>query len=340
MSGGVDSTACALLLRREHRLRGFFMRLAQPDYFEQEARVRAVADRLGLELTVIDLRSAFRKVVLDYTAATYRRGLTPNPCMVCNRQIKFGLFLEAVLATGMERLATGHYALLGLIEGRYHLYSGRDHRKDQSYFLSRLDQKQLSRLSFPLGGQSKEETYRQVAAAGLGDFRGEESQDVCFLADGDIGSFIVRQSGMNGEPGPILRTTGEELGRHQGLHRFTIGQRRGLGIAAATPLYVVALKPEENAVVVGEEHELFRERFPISQLHWLAGTPPAETGPFTIRLRSGHRGCPGELLPRGADCGEVHLHQPQRAITPGQFAVFYRGDELLGSGIIEQKSTS
>jgi tRNA-uridine 2-sulfurtransferase len=335
MSGGVDSTACVLLLRHSYRVQGFFMRLAQPDYPAQEARVRQLADRLGVALTIVDLRDAFRQKVLAYTATTYRRGQTPNPCLVCNREIKFGLLLEAVLAAGMAGLATGHYAVLTNDQGRYRLFAGADRRKDQSYFLSRLGQRQLARCLFPLGRQSKEETYRLVAAAGFDDFHGQESQDVCFLADGDIGTFVEKESGGEGEGGPILNRSGSQLGCHRGLYRYTIGQRRGLGIAAARPLYVTALDPDRNALIVGEEEELLRDRFQVRELHWLAGTPPAGPLPYTVRLRSGHRGCPATLTLGDQGRGDIRLDQPQRAITPGQFAVLYHDDELLGSGIIE-----
>lgn len=334
MSGGVDSTACALLLSENCRVHGFFMNLGQPDYPTQLERVKGITQRMRIELTVVDLRRAFISAVLDYTAGEYRRGLTPNPCMVCNQKIKFGLLLDSVLGAGMNKLATGHYAKITQDAAGWHLFAGADRHKDQSYFLSRLDQHQLARIIFPLGAQKKTETYRFVAAKGFGSFSGKESQDICFLTDSSIGEFVANHGGGVGEPGPVLTLSGEEIGRHHGLHAYTIGQRRGLGIAAAAPLYVVALDPQRNAVIVGSNTDLLRSDFRLQQLHWLSGRPAAPGDTLTVRLRYSHRGCPALLAVEEGGGGAVTLSTPQRAITPGQFAVFYQDEELLGSGII------
>jgi tRNA-uridine 2-sulfurtransferase len=333
MSGGVDSTACALLLREICQVHGFFMNLGQPDYPAQLERVKGITRRMGIPLTVVDLRLAFISEVLDYTAAEYRRGLTPNPCMVCNQKIKFGRLLDSVLGAGMSKLATGHYAKITQDSVGWHLFAGADREKDQSYFLSRLDQHQLARIIFPLGAQKKTETYRFVAEKGFGSFSGKESQDICFLTDSSIGEFVANHGGGEGEPGPVLTLSGEEIGRHLGLHAYTIGQRRGLGIAAAAPLYVVGLDPQRNAVIVGSNTDLLRSDFRLQQLHWLSGRPPAPGDTLTVRLRYSHPGCPA-LLAVDKRVGAVTLSTPQRAITPGQFAVFYQDEELLGSGII------
>ncbi len=334
MSGGVDSTACALLLRDQFQVKGFFMQLVQPSFAAQLERVTSLAARIGIPLQVIDLRQAFADKVLDYFSGSYYQGLTPNPCVVCNREIKFGLFMDAILTSGMTKMATGHYARIRE-EGKLHrLFQGRDPKKDQSYFLSRLTQQQLARIIFPLGEQTKESTYRMVREHGFDDFQGLESQDVCFLGNNEIGDFLRTRAPGDDVEGPILSTSGKRLGTHRGLFRYTIGQRRGLGIAADTPLYVVALDVQENAVIVGSEEELLRDRITVESLHWLAGSPPDPAKNYTVRIRSSHPGATARLRLADDDCGEILFNRPQRAITPGQFAVVYDDDELLGSGII------
>jgi tRNA-uridine 2-sulfurtransferase len=334
MSGGVDSTACALLLRDQFQVQGFFMHLAQPNFAAQRERVRSLAARIGIPLQVIDLRQPFTEKVLDYFSGSYFRGLTPNPCVVCNREIKFGLFMEAILAAGMTKMATGHYARIQEGGSRHRLFQGCDPKKDQSYFLSRLTQEQLARILFPLGARTKESTYRLAREHGFNDFQGVESQDVCFLDNNEIGDFLLARAPEKGVEGPILSTSGKRLGTHRGLFRYTIGQRRGLGIAAAAPLYVVALDVQENAVIVGSEAELLRDRIGVESLHWLAGGPPDPARGYTVRIRSSHPGAPARLRLADNACGEILFDRPQRAITPGQFAVIYDNDELLGSGII------
>lgn len=333
MSGGVDSTACALILSATHRVEGFFMRLPHQRSAAQEERVRSIADRLGITLHVIDLRDAFEQEVLSPFADEYFCGRTPNPCIICNHRIKFGMFHQAILGAGMERMATGHYARL-LAEGtRYRLYQGVDSSKDQSYFLSRLRQEQLRTILFPLGKQHKEDTYRLVEARGFNDFRGLESQDVCFLENGQLGSYLEARSPLGASSGLIRDSSGRVLGKHNGLFHYTIGQRRGLGISAARPLYVIALDSATDTVVVGSDDELYSSRLLVRDWHWLAEAPPSPRQTYTVRLRSTHQGGQARLL-LNEDDGEILFEQAQRAITPGQFAVVYDGAELLGSAII------
>lgn len=334
MSGGVDSTACALLLREQYEVRGFFMRLAQPNFADQKARVETLAAKIGIPLQVIDLREAFAEKVLNYFSSSYFSGRTPNPCVICNREIKFGLFLEAILGCGMTHMATGHYARLEKIGDLHRLFMGLDPKKDQSYFLSRLGQDQLAKIIFPLGGKTKESTYRFVEQHGFHDFQGLESQDVCFLGKETIGSFLEPLANGQIDDGPILSATGQRLGTHHGLFRYTIGQRKGLGIASEAPLYVIGLDVEKNAVIVGRNEELFRQRIDVTDLHWLAGTPPDTARQYTVRIRYSHRGSRAVLSLRDNGCGEIVFDEPQRAITPGQFAVIYDDTELLGSGVI------
>lgn len=309
------------------------MRLPHQRSAAQEERVRSIADRLGITLRVIDLRDAFEKEVLSPFAGEYFCGRTPNPCMVCNHRIKFGMFQQAILGAGMDRMATGHYARLVAEGTRYRLYQGVDSSKDQSYFLSRLRQEQLATILFPLGEQRKEDTYRLVEAQGFNDFRGLESQDVCFLENRQIGSFLAARSPRGDASGLIRDRSGHVLGKHNGLFHYTIGQRRGLGISAAQPLYVIALDSATDTVVVGSDSELNSNRLLVRDWHWLAEAPPSTHQAYTVRLRSTHQGGQASLLLE-EDGGEIRFEQAQRAITPGQFAVVYDGAELLGSAII------
>lgn len=335
MSGGVDSTACAIMLQKDHPVQGFFMRLAQPDYPGQLARVQEITDRLGIGLTVIDLQRQFEEKVLDYFAGSYRLGLTPNPCLVCNREIKFGLLLEAMLAAGNETMATGHYArIVEREDGVFSLHKGLDRLKDQSYFLARLRQEQLSRLLLPLGDWNKKETYTFVASHGFTCFSGGESQDVCFLGAESVGDFLARRlPGMTAD-GPVVTVDGKEIGRHRGLFRHTIGQRRGLGLPDSTPWYVVRLDPHSNTLVVGKQDDLLQQQVEIADLHWPGGSPPRDCERFEVRLRSTHRGATATWHPAGDNRARLHFDSAQRAVTPGQFAVLYRGDEVVGSGVI------
>lgn len=338
MSGGVDSTTVALTLRDSFDVHGFFMKLAQPDFQQQQEKVRRLAERLDIPLTTIDLEEKFKQVVLEYFTSTYFRGETPNPCVICNHTIKFGVFLEAVLNHGMTKMATGHYATIVEKNTIYHLHCGQDDRKDQSYFLSRLTQAQLANVLFPLGRMRKTETYRIAAESGFTEFAsGGESQDVCFLADTTVADFLRSRQSSPPQPGPVVTRSGQQLGTHEGLHKYTIGQRRGLGIAYTEPLYVIDLDTASNHVIVGGNDELFKKRIHVDDLHWLAGRPPALDRTYLVRIRYTHRGAAARLTLGPDDSGRLDFSEPQRAITPGQFAVFYDGDELLGSGLISKQ---
>lgn len=334
MSGGVDSTACALILKNRYDIKGFFMQLAQPDIVRQKERVEGIAARIGIDLQILDLREQFEKKILAYFSRSYFDGLTPNPCMLCNREIKFGLFMETMLTAEMDHIATGHYARVQETNGLHHLYKAVDPDKDQSYFLARLNQEQLSRSIFPLGGMLKEEAYTLVEDSGFQDFRGTESQDVCFLKDESVGSYLEKHLPTEGLPGPIMTSDGHEIGCHKGLFRYTIGQRRGLGLPDATPWYVLAIEPEGNRIIVGKEDELYRDRTCIRNLNWLSGRPPVPETGYLVRIRSSHRGAEATLKRIKEDLYQITFGVKQRAVTPGQFAVIYKDDEVIGSGEI------
>lgn len=333
MSGGVDSTATALILRDSSSVEGFFMRLAQPDFESQLARVERLAAQLAIPLTVIDLRHEFSEKVLSYFASSYFRGTTPNPCMICNREVKFGLFQQAILGAGMDCMATGHYARITHDGAGFHLFDGIDPGKNQSYFLSRLTQYQLSKVLFPLGVRKKSEVYDLVKGHGFYGFEGIESQDICFLADESVGSYLQTHYPQAVRSGPVLSTDGVEVGRHSGLFRYTIGQRRGLGIPDASPWYVTAIDAAHNTLIVGKSGDLLRDTIEIEDLHWISGTEPDLNDRYLVRIRYSHKGSLARIVSTGSGA-RILFEESQRAITPGQFAVIYKDTEVLGSGVI------
>ncbi|MDF1614035.1 tRNA 2-thiouridine(34) synthase MnmA [Desulfurivibrio dismutans] len=355
MSGGVDSSVtAALLLQAGAEVEGVFMRLAQPGIDDHQRRVEGVAAHLGIPLTVLDLSESFAQKVLQPFVAAYLAGVTPNPCVFCNRQIKFGLLLEAMLARRADFLATGHYVRLtpappgiagaaGATDADdLALRRGGDPRKDQSYFLCRLKREVLPRILFPLGEKRKTEVYEMAAGLGLSGRHGPESQDVCFLGGQSVADFLTAyveraEAEQNGPvvaaEGLIVTVEGRQVGRHRGVFRYTIGQRRGLGIPDATPYYVVALDVKANRVVVGKPEDLLRRQIRLADLNWLID-PPRLPGRFTVQLRHRHRPAPA-LVEAAAD-GTITLtfDQPQRAPAPGQYAALYHDDQLLAGGEI------
>lgn len=334
MSGGVDSTATALILRENNAIEGFFMRLAQPDFERQLARVETLAERISIPLNIVDLRQEFSAKVLEYFSNTYFTGTTPNPCMICNREVKFGLFQQEILRRGMDRMATGHYARIHYDGSVYHLLDGLDSSKNQSYFLSRLTQDQLAKVIFPLGDKYKTDIYAFVRQHGFTGFGGIESQDVCFLADESVGSYLEKRYPEAVHGGPIVTTEGVQVGYHNGLFRYTIGQRRGLGIPDSSPWYVTAIDAANNTLIVGKPETLLKTTIRLSDIHWLSGTPPDVNYTYTVRIRYSHRGSQARLKLVEPSSMHIIFEEPQRAITPGQFAVIYRDDEVLGSGVI------
>lgn len=336
MSGGVDSTACALLLQEHYQVCAYLMDIGQPGFAEQHQRVRRLAEKIGLDLRVVDLKKQFARLVLDSFVHSYGSGRTPNPCMLCNREIKLGLFMDQALASGASYFATGHYARCETIAGEPALLKGLDPDKDQSYFLARLNPRQLSTLLFPLGRMHKQDTYRLVEKHGFTDFRGLESQDICFLHDTSVSDFLAGRLEDGASPsadGPIINVDGEEIGRHRGLYRYTVGQRRGLGLPDHAPWYVVGLDPANNTLIVGRDHDLHTRKLRASSATWLVPPPPPGTL-LQARIRSTHRGSEAILIHQGNDGFELEFSSDQRAVTPGQYAVLYQNDRVIGSGEI------
>lgn len=294
-----------------------------------------LADQLGIAVHVIDLSAAFEHHVIDYFTEAYRAGRTPNPCLVCNPTIKFDALAQSAMALGADRMATGHYArIFPGAGGRMRLLRGVDPQKDQSYFLARLTQPQLRMARLPLGDCTKARTRQIAQQKGLVPIVSEESQDVCFIPNGSYGDFLVNRPGFTPRPGPIVNLSGEVIGRHEGLHRFTIGQRRGINIPAAAPYYVVRLDAADNRLVVGQKADLLTARFRAAQINWIA-PPPGEALAVQVRIRYRHAAVPATLHPLDDASVEIAFDTPQEAVTPGQGAVFYNGDEVLGGGWIQ-----
>jgi tRNA-specific 2-thiouridylase len=332
MSGGVDSSVAAYLLKEQgYDVVGLTFRGWPQDCRSIEedkccgpqavADARMVAHALDIPYYVIDEIDTFKREVMDYFAAEYRRGRTPNPCVICNEKVKFGSLLRKAQGLGAEMIATGHYARI--VDNRLH--RARDHRKDQTYFLFSLQQDQLARAMFPLGALTKAEVRAIAKDIGLKTYGKDESQEVCFVPENDYRRFL-RESGVPETKGEILTRAGQVLGSHSGIHNFTIGQREGLNLGGLPrPLYVLELDPAMNRVIVGPAEDLLREEFEITDCVWHA--PPA--GELTVKPRHQHPGCAATVTGH-----RVKLREPQRAITPGQAAVFYRGDEVVGGGWI------
>jgi tRNA-specific 2-thiouridylase len=333
MSGGVDSTVTAgLLLEQGFAVHGFFMLLPLPGLTEQINTVQMVANQLQIPLHLVDVRARFEQTIISYFVDSYRQGITPNPCVVCNREIKCGRLLDAMAARGMDRMATGHYARIIEVGGKARLHRAVDPKKDQSYFLCRLSARQRERLLLPLGSRQKTEVFQRAQDMGFSHFDGRESQDVCFLADRHLADFLAGQ-GVDNRPGEIVTRDGHILGRHAGIWKYTVGQRRGLGLPDATPWYVTGLDTETNQVQVGKNEELFLHRVLLRNVQWMAPQPDGWQG--GVQLRSRHSPAQAQVLPTEDNHWQVLFTEPQRAITPGQFAVFYQDDQVMGSGIIE-----
>jgi tRNA-specific 2-thiouridylase len=345
MSGGVDSSVAAALLKQQgHQVIGMMLRLwsepgredanrcCAPDAIFQARRVAAILD---IPFYVVDAKDIFRSKVVQVFLDGYAQGVTPNPCLVCNRKIRWGFLLDHALALGTDFLATGHYVRLKHEGGALKILRAVDETKDQSYVLHRLTQAQLAKSLFPIGDYPKAEVRSLAQSFHLPTASRRDSQDLCFLAGEDYRQFLRRNTPEIGKPGPIISRDGQELGRHAGLAFYTIGQRKGLGLPSTVPLYVLAKDVATNTLIVGIEAELGCSMLVASDINWIAGKPPALSFRALVKVRYTAREVPAEVrLGEGGRQAEVHFDVPQRGVTPGQAAVFYAGEELLGGGTI------
>ena len=339
MSGGVDSSTVAALLKEQGaEVIGINMKLFKREGEDPNAKGDAeiVADFLGIKFHQVRLEEEFARLIMDDFRAQYLEGATPNPCVRCNRYVKFGLLLDKALELGADLLATGHYVRTSLDEdGIYHLLKAANLAKDQSYFLYTLTQQQLSRVVFPLGDMpSKDEVRRLAAGFGLPVAQKSDSQEICFVPGDDYVAFLEKDGALGGKSGEIVHVSGKVVGRHSGTHRYTIGQRRGLGIAWKEPLYVQAIDAGKERVVVGEAEGLFAPGLRACDLNWVVA-PEGDSVQTTCKIR--YRQQPVECsvtFSSGAGCGEVRFSEPQKSVTPGQSVVFYQGEELMGGGRI------
>ncbi len=343
ISGGVDSMMTAHLLQQQghdvigvHFLTGFEIYAQSPQIPDEGSphQIHKIGKQLGIRVEVYDCRLEFKQQVVDYFIQAYFAGQTPNPCLVCNPTIKFGALMSFARKLGADLLATGHYARVRKdTSGRFHLYKGIDPLKDQSYFLSRLSQSQLSAACFPLGEMTKSHVKRLANQKGLQPVTHDESHDVCFIKDTAYGDFLVNQTGFTPSPGPIVDRCGKVLGRHQGLHRFTIGQRRGINCPATDPYFVLKIDSKHNRLVVGSKSDLLASVCKAADINWIDKRPTEPTA-MLARIRYRHKEVGSTVYPLDNHTAEIQFDSPQEAITPGQGAVLYRGDEVLGGGFI------
>jgi tRNA-specific 2-thiouridylase len=360
MSGGVDSSAAAAILKEQgHELIGFTMQLwnqrrgisvdengdplpSRCCSLDDVYDARRVAEELGFPFYVLNLEREFERDVVQPFVTSYLNGETPIPCVSCNSRLKFASLDRLALSLGCEKVATGHFARVeyDATNDHYRLFRGRNSQKDQSYFLWELTQEQLSRAWFPLGEMSKPEVREVAREQHLAVAEKKESQEICFVPDGDYAGFIDRYLAAEdrGEEipdrGELVDSEGRVVGRHDGIHRFTIGQRRGIGIAAERPLYVISIDAPSNRVVVGSAEELTRNDFTAAGVNWIWPNQTHDATRAEVRVRYRHEAAPATIVALPDNRAHVTFDEPQRAITPGQATVFYRGDEVLGGGWI------
>lgn len=366
MSGGVDSSAAAAILREQgHELVGFTMqlwdqrRLINVDEngdplpsrccsLDDVYDARRVAEKLGFPFYVLNLEKDFDRDVVEPFIASYLSGETPIPCVACNSRLKFASLDRMALSVGCEKVATGHYARVeyDAEAGRYKLLRGRDRNKDQSYFLWELTQEQLSRALFPLGEMDKTAARDVARSSELYTAEKAESQEICFVPDGKYSEFIDRYLTHEGRAselptgGEIVDASGQVLGQHTGIHRYTVGQRRGLGISSEKPLYVTQIERAKNRVIVGDEEDLACEEFNVRGVNWTSSETPADSVRARVKVRYRHEPAAATIFSLDGERARIQFDEPQRAVTPGQAAIFYdleTAEEVLGGGWIERQ---
>ncbi len=360
MSGGVDSSAAAALLKEQgHELIGFTMQLwnqrrgisvdengdplpSRCCSLDDVYDARRVAERLGFPFYVLNLEKEFETAVVEPFVRSYLEGETPIPCVACNSRLKFASLDKMAISLGCDKVATGHFARVeyDAVADRYRLFRGRNYAKDQSYFLWELTQEQLSRAYFPLGEMHKEEVRDIARGADLYTAEKQESQEICFVPDGKYSEFIDRYLDHEGRGdekpagGEIVTSEGVAIGTHTGIHRYTIGQRKGLGIANEKPLYVVQIERAKNRIIVGEADELDSVGFEAKGVNWVAFDTPGEPVRANVKVRYRHDPAPATIVALPNDNARITFDEPQRAITPGQATIFYNNDEVIGGGWI------
>ena len=333
MSGGVDSSVAATLLKRDgFDIVGFFLKLVDSSNFKKaENRAKKTAEFLKIPFMTLDLRKEFKKRIINPFFEEYKKGLTPNPCVVCNKEIKFGFLPEKALKLKADYLATGHYVRLGGKNGKRQLFRAGDTEKDQSYFLWQLNQRQLKKVIFPLGNYNKKEVRNLTKKFKLPAFNTPESQEVCFIQTA-INDFLKKH--LKSKPGDIINTQGKVLGRHQGLWFYTIGQRRGIKLSGG-PFYVLDKYLKKNILIVTKnKKELFKKELIAKKVNWISGKEPKLPLKAGVKIRYRHRAIPARVYKKPNAEYKIQFDRPQQAITPGQSAVIYKNKELLGGGII------
>jgi len=354
MSGGVDSSvAAALLVQQGYEVIGVTMNTWTddiPESIQQNQHsgccslaavedARAIANKLDIPYYVMNFKGHFAATVIDYFIKEYVAGRTPNPCIACNRYVKFDALLEKARELECDYVATGHYAMIGedpAYPGRKLLGKSVDRRKDQTYVLHNLTQEALAHTLFPIGGMEKPQVRELARQLGLVTADKPDSQEICFVYDNDYGRFLKERVPEAIVPGPMLNTRGEVVGQHQGLPLYTVGQRKGLGLTTPHPMYVVALDPERNAVIVGEAHEVYSQGLLASDLNWIAVPELTEPVRCTAKIRRMAPEAPCTVYPEPGGSIRVVFDEPQRAVTPGQAVVFYQGRWVLGGGTIDR----
>lgn len=347
MSGGVDSSAtAALLLEQGYDVVGITLKLWPQDCVSRAedkccgpqavTDARAVCHKLDIPYYLIDEAAEFQAKVIRYFADEYKAGRTPNPCVLCNQNLKFGRLIERADQLGAQYVATGHFARVEKSPdgARTLLKRGRDLRKDQSYFLFSLRQDQLARAMFPIGEKTKADTREVARHCQLKTADKEESMEICFVPDNDYGKFLQQAKLVQKHRGEIVNLQGQVLGEHEGIEFYTIGQRKGLRISSPKPLYVIELDAERNRVIVGDDSALACDEFTAARCNWIAFATPPAAFDATVKIRYNHPGTSATVTPLPGGTVKVKLHAPQRAITPGQAAVFYQDDLVLGGGWI------
>ncbi len=346
MSGGVDSSVAAMLMvKKGYDCMGCTMRLYENDMIGEDLfgtccslkdteDARAVCDRIGIGYNIFHYEAQFRENVIEPFVCSYERGQTPNPCIRCNRYLKFAILYDKAKELGYDNIVTGHYARIAEKDGRFILMKAKDLSKDQSYVLYDLTQEQLSHTFFPLGELTKTEARALAEENGFINSNKKDSQDICFVPDGDYASMIKRYRNREYPKGNFVDLQGNVLGTHEGIINYTIGQRRGLGIPADRRLYVKRIDPDRNEVILSDDEDLFERELVADDFNWISGEVPKEPVRCSAKIRYRHKEQPATATPLSDGKVKIVFDEPQRAITPGQSAVLYDGDIVLGGGII------